>query len=102
MQAGRLRHYVTLERLELVPDGGGGYSEQWVPVAAEWASIEGISGREFIAAQAVQAETTYRVTMRYRAIDPAWRLVSDGLTYGIEAVLPNNDRTRLTLMCKVL
>ncbi|WP_422667054.1 phage head closure protein [Billgrantia montanilacus] len=41
-------------------------TEEWAVIAQDWASIVGVSGREFIATSAEQSETTYRVTMRYR------------------------------------
>lgn len=103
MQAGRLRHPVTLQKLVRTQDPvTGAMRDEWVSQGTTWASIEGVSGREFFAAQAVQAETTYRITMRHRAIDPTWRLMADGVAYGIEAVLPDNRRSQMVLMCKTL
>lgn len=61
MNAGRLRHPLNLQRVEVVQDPATGeVIEDWVTVSREWASIEGVSGREFLAASAEQAETTYR------------------------------------------
>ncbi|HFZ2573619.1 TPA: phage head closure protein [Pseudomonas aeruginosa] len=101
MRAGRLRHPLTIEREERVPDGGGGFITKWVAVGREWASLEGINGREFIAANAQRSETTWRVTLRYRAdLVAKWRLRDGNTVFSIEAVLPDNGRRQLVLMCK--
>ena len=43
-------------------------------------------GREFLAASAEQAETTYRITIRHLdEIDLSWRLVDGSTIYAIEA-----------------
>ncbi|EIU5573156.1 TPA: phage head closure protein [Pseudomonas aeruginosa] len=104
MNAGRLRHPLNLQRLELTQDPNTGeITEDWVTVSREWASIEGVNGREFLAASAEQAETTYRITIRFREdLDATWRLVSGTTTYGIEAILPGNQPVWLVLMCRVL
>ncbi|ABR86153.1 TPA: phage head closure protein [Pseudomonas aeruginosa] len=104
MNAGRLRHPLNLQRVEVVQDPvTGEVIEDWVTVSREWASIEGVSGREFLAASAEQAETTYRITIRFRDdLDATWRLVSGATTYGIEAILPGNQPVWLVLMCKTL
>lgn len=104
MNAGSLRHPLNLQRVEVVQDPvTGEVIEDWVTVSREWASIEGVSGREFLAASAEQAETTYRITIRFRDdLDATWRLVSGATTYGIEAILPGNQPVWLVLMCKTL
>jgi len=104
MNAGRLRHPLNLQRVEVVQDPvTGEVIEDWVTVSREWASIDGVSGREFLAASAEQAETTYRITIRFREdLDATWRLVSGTTTYGIEAILPGNQPVWLVLMCKTI
>ncbi|EML3182073.1 phage head closure protein [Pseudomonas aeruginosa] len=104
MNAGRLRHPLNLQRVEVVQDPATGeVIEDWVTVSREWASIEGVSGREFLAASAEQAETTYRITIRFRDdLDATWRLVSGATIYGIEAILPGNQPVWLVLMCKTI
>lgn len=104
MQSGRLRHPLDLERLESTQDPvTGAMTESWVKVAREWASVAGVNGREFIQSDATQAETTYRITIRYREeIDPTWRLVDGSIMYGIEAILPDNQKRQMVLMCKTL
>ena len=44
-------------------------------------------GREFLAASAEQAETTYRITIRHLdEIDLSWRLVTGSTIYAIMAI----------------
>ena len=101
--AGRLRHPIVIEELQITQDPNTGeMTEAWAEVASEWAAIEGIHGREFLAADAEQAKTTYRITMRARALDPAMRIVSDGTTYGIDTILPDNNASQLTVMASVI
>lgn len=104
MDIGQLRHPVEIQGKTLTQDPyTGEISEGWGVIGQEWASIVGVSGREFIAASAEQSETTYRVTLRYRPdLDASMRLESDGVTYGIKAVLPDNKRRFMTCMCTVL
>ena len=60
-------------------------------------------GREFLAASAEQAETTYRITIRHLdEIDPSWCLVAGSTIYAIEAILPCSHPVWLVLMCKTI
>lgn len=101
--AGRLRHPITIEQLTLTQDPNTGeMTESWSTLASEWAAIEGVSGREFLQSSAEQSETTYRITMRQRTLDTTMRIVSDGVTYGIETILPDNRDSQITVMAKVI
>lgn len=43
---------------------------------------------------------SHRVTMRYRSdLTPTLRLIFEGRTLGIEAVLPDERKSRLVVMC---
>jgi SPP1 family predicted phage head-tail adaptor len=91
MRNGKLRHRVTVERKVRVRDEEtGGWSEAWVEEARLWASIEPLSAREFIAAQASQSEVTARIVIRYRPdIDATMRILHRGRVYNIHGVLPD-------------
>lgn len=104
MDIGQLRHPVEIQAFTKRQDPNTGLiSQEWATIGQEWASIVGVSGREFIAASAEQSETTYRVTLRYRPdLDASMHLESDGVTYGIKAILPDNKRRFITCMCTVL
>lgn len=102
MHSGLLNKRVSLEARVITRDASGGTIETWQPVATVWAGIAPLSGREFVAAQSVQAGVTTRITIRWRAgIDASMRLVHEGLIYNVRAVLPDPTlRRHITLMCE--
>lgn len=53
MNAGQLRHRVTIQQLTKVEDEGGGYAEVWTDVATVWAAIKPMRGNERYEAQQV-------------------------------------------------
>lgn len=64
MRAGRLRHRVVVER---ATDGTDAYGDQvptWVELATVWASVEPLSGREYLAAAHIQADVSTRIVLR--------------------------------------
>lgn len=100
VEAGRLRHKVTLQRREYLLDSSGdviqdqnGQAEYvWLTIAEPWAAVEPLSAREFIAAQTTESKVVARITMRYRAdIDHAMRILFRGKVYNIEGVLSDKD-----------
>lgn len=104
MKAGRLRHRLALQRKlpverdednVAIPGTGG-----WQNVTFLWASIEGINGREYVAAAAQQASTTWRVTTRHIRVEPSMRLKTGDAVFNIKAVLPNNNQSQIVLMCE--
>jgi SPP1 family predicted phage head-tail adaptor len=119
IQAGRLRHRVTIERLDVTLAGGtenssssssdaeagdGARTETWSDAFGRYLSAEVVplSGREFIAAAATQSKITTRITIRRRpGVDATMRVNHRGTLYNIEAVLPDPDSgiNYLTLLC---
>ena len=116
IDSGKLRHRVRLEEnLEQVDsDGGviqdpntGEVARAWTPVGTYWASIEPLSAKEFLAAQAVQSQVTTRISMRKPArIDAAMRLVhmvngQPGAIYNPAGILPDKESGMeyITLPC---
>lgn len=109
MEAGKLRHRVTIERLTPLEDSAGPMRDAqgetvraWLPIATVWASIEPLSVREFIAAAATQSQVTTRITIRYRdGLDAAVRIVHGGKIYNPAGFLPDKDSgiESLTIPC---
>lgn len=88
MRLGPLRHRVTFEKRKTSRDEFGQPVEGWDVVATLWASVEPISGRELIAAQQTQAETTHRIRCRYRAgLEAAQRIVFESRPFDIQSVI---------------
>jgi SPP1 family predicted phage head-tail adaptor len=96
MQAGKLRHRVTIQKPSRRQDPVTGASiSGWVDVAKVWASIEPLSARDFIAAQGVQSEVTARIVMRYRDdVRASMRILHRNRIYNISGVLPDQDSGR--------
>ena len=65
MQAGRLRHEVDLQRVTVAPDAHGDQTKTWTTLATVRASIEPLSGREFVQAQ-IMSDVTVRIKVRGR------------------------------------
>lgn len=97
MQAGKLRHRVQIQQLIQTQDPDTGSAQvawsDW-PASGKklWASIEALSARDFIAAQANQSEITARIVIRYRpGILPTMRILHRGKVYAIQGALPDAD-----------
>lgn len=89
MQAGKLRHRVTLERPTVMTDSHGDQVKTWATLAEVWAEVLDLSGREFIAAQQVMADITVQVRMRGRTdfrLTPKDRIVFGSRTFDIRHV----------------
>lgn len=104
LPAGRLRHRVRIEQIMVTLDSDGERSEAWGDVFGRLlpAEILPVSGREFVAAAAVQSKVTTRIRIRRRTgVVPSMRALHRGVAYGIEAVLPDAESGReyLTLLC---
>lgn len=94
LKAGRLRHRVDIQSKSNVQDPvTGEITTTWVNTwTAVPASIEPLSAREFIAAQAVQSMVTARITLRYRAgLDASMRIVHKGTIYNPAGFLADPD-----------
>lgn len=66
LDAGKLRHRVTIQRPAQSRDSSGDVRVSWLDVATVWAAVEPLSVREFIAGQSMQSQVTARITVRYR------------------------------------
>lgn len=90
--AGALRHRLVLEEAVRTPDGGGGVTVAWSPVAMLWAGIESGSGSEGYAADGLRGEASHRITVRRRGgIMPAMRFRLGIRIFSILAILGRDD-----------
>lgn len=99
---GELRHRVTLETTTDTPDGAGGFSRAYAPVAQFWAKIEPLAARaDFIAGREEQ-QTTHRVTIRWRGdVEPAMRFDHCGRKLLVRSVVDPGEWRRF-LVCDCL
>jgi SPP1 family predicted phage head-tail adaptor len=92
LTAGRLRDRVTLQAKAVTRDAFGGEVVTWGTHATLWASVESLSGREYIEQQfgvdQVRATRAVRVVLRYRDdVVPWMRIVHGGRVLEIQAVI---------------
>ena len=104
MKAGDLRHPVTLIRPDTTLGDHRRRSTEWTDVCTVYAAKSDVSGREFYAAHAVNAEDTVTFTIRWRDdIDTTWRVRHGGITYNIlEVNHLGYMRDYLRLKCKTV
>lgn len=106
MKFGKLRHRVLVEEEQLEPDldSDGARVPVWLPVFDRLVSarVKALSGREYVAAQAVQSKVTTRITVRFSDKFKARQRITHRTTiYNIEAVMPDEDSGvhYLSLLC---
>ena len=103
MLSQRLRHRIVIARQLLLDDGEATDDTVWLPIVdSEPAEVVPLSGREYVAAAATQAQVDTRITIRRRAdLKPHDRVEHEGNFYDIRAILPDSSlRRHMTLMCQ--
>lgn len=77
MDAGRLRHRITIRRETNIPDGDGGFDRAWTTLAHRIsAEVVNLNGREALLGNILQGVSTFQITIRYRTdIQPADQLI---------------------------
>lgn len=84
-------------------DAIGGEVITWVEQEEVWAEAEPITGREYFAAQQVEAAADIRFRLRYRDdVDSTWRVEWRGQRYDIAAPPADLDSLKRTteLTCR--
>ena len=95
-----MRHRLTLQSQQRVPDGLGGYVEGWTDLRQLWAEITTPTGRVSSVAQQLAAVVSAEIRTRPSAdLTAGRRLVSRAATYTIQAALPDNDLSMIRLLC---
>ena len=94
LEAGQLRHLLTVEKKTESRDAHGGIAEAWKPDGQCWASVEPVSGEEFYRAQQAGAAITHRIRMRYdpNLTSTGHRIKFKGRTLRIESVVNVDER----------
>ena len=101
MEAGALRNRITIQEKSVTRDSYGAETITWATHATAWASVEPLSGREFLESRQIQAEGMTRITLRYQAgIVPEMRVLFGTRTFNIQSVIHVEERGReIQLMC---
>jgi SPP1 family predicted phage head-tail adaptor len=104
MQAGKLRHRVTLQTEALTQNTATGDTLTATDVATLWAGVTSSGGREFYEAKRSNPELTHQVEIRYRSdIVAGMRFLFGSRVLRILAPIdPDGRRIRLLIMCEEL
>lgn len=95
-----MRHRCSLQADQRTPDGVGGYTQDWVELRKVWAEITLPTGRVSNVAQQLTAVVSAEIRARPAAdLIAGRRLVARGITYRIEAALPDNVNSMVRLLC---
>jgi SPP1 family predicted phage head-tail adaptor len=91
MNAGQLRHRVTIQARTQTQDASGDPVTSWTTLATVWGAVEPIRGREAtFAGDQVLGETDTRVRLRYSPaaaqVTPGHRLEHQGALFNVVSV----------------
>ena len=102
MNAGKLRHKITIESKTNSQDAYGAMVETWSAAVTAWASIEQVSGQEYFEQGKVMGEVTTKITLRYQSgITTLMRVVWGSKIYGIVSIGNTEERNKeIMLLCK--
>ena len=99
--ASRMNTQVVLQALTAGQSPSGAPLTTWVNVATVFASVDDVSGREFLAAGGTQNAITTKIMIRDRAGVVATMRAKHGADiYSIEAVLRQDNHTLLLMASK--
>lgn len=102
ISAGQLDRRVELQGRITARGADGSVTETYATLATVWAKIRPIRGREYWAAQQVNAEITHEVVIRYQArFRPTSRIKYHNRHFNVlSAISPDEGHDALVLMCK--
>lgn len=102
INAGTLRHRITLQSPPTSRDSLGQRTGSWVDVATVWADARPLSSRELFAAGQISSDITVRFRIRWRdGVLPSWRVLWRGVPHAIvgEPIDVNGEQVALDLLC---
>jgi SPP1 family predicted phage head-tail adaptor len=96
------RHRLQFQEKMTVKDEEGNSVTKWNTVFTVWGSVEGLRGREYLAAGALSSEATYRIRIRYRkGVRTNMRILYGERVFEIESVIDiNEEHKEIEIMCK--
>ena len=101
IDAGSLRERVTVQQATESRNRLGESISEWSTFAQVWASVQGVSAREFLLAGQQQIELSHRVKMRYlTGLTSKMRLSWRGRTLEIISILEHDNRSIHELICQ--
>ena len=101
MDAGTLRERVTVQQATETRNSIGESLLSYTTFEVVWASVQGVSAREFLLAGQQQVEVSHRVKMRYlTGLTSGMRLLWRGRTLEIISILEHENRSVHELICQ--
>lgn len=98
---GKLRERVTIERATESRNALGETVLTWATFSERWASVEGVSAREFLQAGQQQVDMSHRVRMRYMdGLAQNMRFVWRGRKLEIVSLLEHGNRSEHEALCQ--
>jgi SPP1 family predicted phage head-tail adaptor len=101
MDAGRLRERVTVQQAAETRNALGETVLSWSTFAERWASVEGVSAREALAAGQQDVTITHRVRMRHvSGMTQNMRIYWRSRTLNIISLLEYDNRSEHVAICE--
>lgn len=96
MQAGHLRHRLTIQTPVVNTDADGGQHVDWLVEATVWGRVEPLKMSESVIAAQVAARASHRITLRYRGdLAPTAMLVMEtGKVFEVTSIRNLDERNR--------
>jgi SPP1 family predicted phage head-tail adaptor len=101
LDAGTLRERVTVQQASESRNRLGEAISDWATFDEVWASVNGVSAREYLLAGQQQVDISHRVKMRYlTGLTSKMRLSWRGRTLEIISILEHENRSIHELICQ--
>ncbi len=101
IDAGQLRERIVVKQAHESRNRPGETTYTYSTFAEVWASVTGVTAREFLLANTQQTEITHRIRMRYlTGLTQSMRLVWRGRTLEIVSLLEHNNRSEHEAICQ--
>jgi len=102
LNIGELRHRVQIQSAEITTDATGQQIKTWSTVAARWAKVEQLHGKENYRRSGERTTTSYKILMRYEdnLLSTNKRIVYGDHILDIESFIDlKGDKVAYEVMC---
>jgi SPP1 family predicted phage head-tail adaptor len=97
---GRLRERITIQAATETRNAIGEVVQSWATFAERWASVDGLSSREFLIQGQQQTDITHRVRLRYvDGFKSTMRILWRGRVLEITSLLEHGNRSEHEALC---
>ena len=101
MDAGKLKHRISIERDTTGNDASGGITHTWTPFAAVWGWIEPLTAHRLFQAMQANADTTGIIHIRYLpGILPEMRVKYGARVLRIVSIIADENKVETQILYK--